>query len=255
MKRMITLSALVLLTTVVGLAQADKSKPTTGKQTATKATAQPAAKQQQAEEPKLSPMAEHFARKYSIASRWNDLEVAKDALYDLIVEFPDSDSLIFALAYYYYENQKYPSSALVGQDLLGRTPKNLQVLELVASSYENLNLLDRALQNYESLYLLTNNIQTLYKIAILQYQLKKYPEAMTNIDIILANPDVDKIKLLFADAAKKEKEYVMRVPVLNLKGMVYKEQGDKVNAKKQFDEALKIAPDFVFAKENAETVK
>ena len=78
---------------------------------------------------------------------------------------------------------------------------------------------------------------------------------MTNIDIILSNPYVDKIKLLFADAAKKEKEYVMRVPVLNLKGMVYKEQGDKVNAKKQFDEALKIAPDFVFAKENAETVK
>jgi tetratricopeptide (TPR) repeat protein len=78
---------------------------------------------------------------------------------------------------------------------------------------------------------------------------------MTNIDILLTNPEVDKIKLVFADTQKKEKEYVMRVPILNLKGVVYRDQGDKVNAKKYFEEALKLAPDFVFAKENMDTLK
>jgi tetratricopeptide (TPR) repeat protein len=159
------------------------------------------------------------------------------------------------LAVYYYEGQKYASSALIGQDLLARQPKSPQVLDVVAQSYEGLNLLDRALQHYESLYLVTNAVPTLYKMAILQYQLKKYPESLTNIDILLANPEVDTLKLVFPDAQKKEKEYAMRVAILNLKGMVYKDQADKINAKKYFDEALKIAPDFAFAKENSESLK
>src|SRR6478609_3959964 len=62
----------------------------------------------------------HFAKKYAVASRWNDLEVAKDALYDLIIEYPGNDSLIFALAYYYYEHDNNTSAVLVCQDLLAR---------------------------------------------------------------------------------------------------------------------------------------
>ncbi len=258
MKKVITLCVGIVLTVSAVFAQTDKSKTATqGKQQSTTkpATTQTKPKAEAEVERKLSPTAEHAWRKYNLASSWNDLELAKDALYDLIIEFPNNDSLIFALGMYYYDNQKYASSALVGQALLGREPKNPQILEMVALSYEGLNILDRALQNYESLYLVTNSVHTLYKMAILQYQLKKYPESLTNIDILLANPEVDTNKLIFQDAQKKEKEYVMRVAILNLKGMVYKDQGDKVNAKKYFDESLKISPDFVFAKQNSESLK
>jgi tetratricopeptide (TPR) repeat protein len=257
MKKIITLLSFIVLTASVVFAQADKSKATQGKQTTAKPTTQGQTKAQpEAQtERQLRPEVEHAWKKYNLASSWNDLEVAKDALYDMIVEFPNNDSLIFALGMYYYDNQKYASSALVGQALLNREPKNPRILEMVASSYEGLNLMDRALQHYESLYLATNNIHTLYKMAILQYQLKKYPESLTNLDILLSNPEADTVKLIFQDAQKKDKEYVMRVPILNLKGMVYKDQGDKVNAKKSFDEALKIAPDFLFAKQNSESLK
>jgi tetratricopeptide (TPR) repeat protein len=255
MKRNAIVTVVIILAASVAFAQADKSKGTPGKQSTNKPAAQTKPQPQTQVENKLSPSAEHAWRKYNVASRWNDLDVAKEALYDLIIEFPKNDSLIFALAIYYYENQKYASSALVGQDLLAREPKNPQILDVVAQSYEGLNLLDRALQYYESLYLATNAVTTLYKMAILQYQLKKYPESLTNIDILLSNPEVDTLKLVFPDAQKKEKEYAMRVAVLNLKGMVYKDQADKVNAKKYFDEALKIAPDFAFAKENSESLK
>lgn len=257
MKKIITLLSFIVLTASVVFAQADKSKTTQGKQTTSKPTTQGQTKAQpqaQADQ-KLRTDIEHAWKKYNLASSWNDLDVAKDALYDMIVEFPNNDSLIFALGMYYYDNQKYASSALIGQALLNREPKNPRILEMVASSYEGLNLMDRALQHYESLYLATNSIQTLYKMAIIQYQLKKYPESLTNLDILLSNPEVDTVKLIFQDAEKKDKEYAMRVPILNLKGMVYKDQGDKVNAKKSFDEALKIAPDFVFAKQNSEGLK
>jgi hypothetical protein len=36
----------------------------------------------------VSPLTEHFYKKYITALQWSDYEVAKDALYDLIIENP-----------------------------------------------------------------------------------------------------------------------------------------------------------------------
>ena len=92
-------------------------------------------------------------------------------------------------------------------------------------------------------------------MAFLQYELKRYPESITNADILISKPDVDTLKVVFNDAQKKPKEYPMKVSLLNLKGMAYKDQADKENAKKFFEEALKVSPDFLPAKENLGTIK
>jgi tetratricopeptide (TPR) repeat protein len=211
---------------------------------------------QQTEKATVNPLTEHFYKKYITALQWSDYDVAKDALYDLIIENPQNDSLIFNLAYYYYENQKPASSVLVSQQLLARNPKNIGALEMSAIGYEMMGVPDRALQNFESLYLLTNNINTLYKMAFLQFDLKRYAECLTSIEILLANKEVDTTIVVFNDATNKEKEYAMRVSVLNLKGLAVQEHlGDKEAAKKLFGEVLTIAPDFVLAKENLAKIK
>lgn len=204
---------------------------------------------------KIDPMMAHFIRKYSTALAWNDYDVAKDALYDLIVENPGNDSLIYDLAVFYYERQKYASSVLVGQELLSRNPKNLPALEIVASGYENLGIADRALQTYESMYLLTNTTGSLYKMAFLQFDLKRFKEAATSADILLTKPELETTKVVFNDAQNKPKEYTMKVAVLNLRGMIELENGNKPNAKKWFDQALAAAPDFVPAKQNLNKTK
>jgi tetratricopeptide (TPR) repeat protein len=200
-------------------------------------------------------LTQHFLRKYGMASRWSDYEVAKDALYDLIVENPANDSLIFTLAYYYYENQKYAPSLLVTQDLLQRDPKNISYLELAGAASESLGVYDRALQYYESLYLLTNNVGTLYKISFLQLDSKRLAEAQTNTDILLTKAEVDTLKVVFNDAEDKPKEYTMRVSILNLKGLISMELGDKPAAKKHFEAALGLAADFIPAKQNLNKLK
>lgn len=205
--------------------------------------------------PKISPLTQHFARKYATAVQWNDYEVAKDALYDLIIENPQNDSLIFDLALFYYQNQKSASAVLVSNELLARNPKNLGALEIAAGGYEALGVLDKALQSYESLYLLTNNIGTMYKMAFLQYRLKRYKESATSADIILASKEVETLKASYTGADNKPKEYPIRVAVINLKGMIALDQGDKVGAKKLFEEVLAIAPDFTLAKENLAKTK
>jgi len=207
-------------------------------------------------QPSPSLLTQHYYNKYVTALQWNDYEVAKDALYDLIMENPQNDSLIYNLAVYYYENQKYVSAVLVCQPLLARNPKNTAALEISAVGYETMGIADKSLQNYESLYLLTNNINTLYKMAFLQYDLKRFTESLASIDILLASSEMDKAKVVFADVENKPKEYPMRVSVLNLKGLIQLEHfGDKAAAKKFFDEALAISPDFVAVKQNLAKTK
>lgn len=204
----------------------------------------------------LSPLSTHFYNKYVTALQWNDYDVAKDALYDLIVENPQNDSLIFNLAYYYYENQKHVSAVLVCQQILKTNPKNATALEISAVGYETMGVADRALQSYESLYLLTNNIGSLYKMAFLQSDLKRFTESLASIDILLSNKDIETAKVVFNDAENKPKQYAMKVAILNLKGLIQEEHfGDKIAAKKTYQEALAIAPDFGPAKHNLDKLK
>ena len=144
---------------------------------------------------------------------------------------------------------------LFRSELLARNPKNIGALEIAASGYEALGVPDKALQSYESLYLLTNNVSTLYKMAFLQYRVKRYKESATSADIILSNKDIETLKATYNDAAGKGKEYPIKVAVINLKGMLALDQGDKVGAKKLFEQALAISPDFALAKENLAKTK
>lgn len=200
-------------------------------------------------------LTDHFLRKYAAAARWSDPDVAKDALYDVIIENPGNDSLIYSLAYYYYDQEKYASSFLIANDLLQRQPKDEAYLEMAAVSAQQLGANDKALQNFESLYLVNNNIRTLYQVAFLQYNLKRYAEAATSVDIMLSKPEALTEKVGFNDAQGKPKEYPLKASALNLKGLIALDQNDKAGARKAFTEALTLAPDFKPAKDNMEKAK
>ncbi len=191
-----------------------------------------------------------YHNNYNMAIRYNDYAEAKSALYTLINIEPQNDSLRFNLAYLYFDNQQYASTILVCRDILARNPQNVPALEMSAIAYEELGLKDKAAINYEQLYLVTENLETLYKLAYLQYELKRYAESRVNIDILLANDETDNRTIIFQINELEQKEFSLRVAVLNLDGLVKKDQGDKPGAKEAFTKALELAPDFVFAKNN-----
>jgi tetratricopeptide (TPR) repeat protein len=203
----------------------------------------------------VNPFINHYLVKFNVAMRFADTDAARDALYDLIVENPANDSLFLNLAMMYYENQKYPSTILVSQELLARNPKNTTAIEMAAASFEALNIYDKALQQYETLYLQTNAYPTLYKMAFLQFDLKRYKECSATSDILLSKKEADELKVSYPIADNKTKEYSIKVAILNLKGMVAKESGDVAGAKKLFEQALAMAPDFAQAKENLAKLK
>jgi len=189
-------------------------------------------------------------RVYQMAMRYNDPTVAKMKLYDLIERNPNNTRYAELLATMYFELEQYPSAALVAMDIVENNSQNTAALEIAAYSLEQLGALDRALRHFESLHLLSGDVYSLYKTAHLQYSLKKYEEALNSLNMLAKDKKADEERLAFPMQDNSQQEVSIRAAALNLKGMIYKDQGSKAEAKKAFDEALVTAPDFELAKQN-----
>lgn len=189
---------------------------------------------------------------FQMASMFNDPEVARTALYNMIAIDSKNPALLDSLALLYYEFQNFASAAIVTQAALRANPDNPLMLELSAICYETLGLPDRALSQYETLYMKQNNPITLYKMAFLQLQVKHYVEVNTSADILLAKPELKDRMVVFPKADETTQQVSMHAALYNLKGLAASEQGDNETAKAMFNKALEITPDFEIALSNAQ---
>jgi len=194
-------------------------------------------------------------RVYQMALRYNDTNVAKVKLYELMERNPTNARYGELLATLYFEMEQYASAALIAMDIVESNSKNTTALEIAAYSLEQLGALDRSLRHFESLYLLSGDVYSLYKSAYLQYTLKKYDEAINSVNMLTKNKKVDEEKLAFPTQNNEQQEVVMRAAALNLKGLIYKDQGSNAEAKKAFDEAIALEANFEVAKENVASLK
>ena len=199
-----------------------------------------------------SQLYKHYQMKYVFGMKYNDREVAKNALYSMIAMDPNDDSLKMVLCYYYFDQNQFASSLFVSADLLTRFPDNTDALRINAMSYENMGVRDKAIDAYESLYLKTNDIGVLYQTALLQFELSRYAECDTNLDIIIKNPQAKAMKLSFAKDENEQQEVTLEAACYNMKGMLAKQQGNMEEAKKQLEKALEVDPEFALASQNLE---
>ncbi|MFC3417344.1 tetratricopeptide repeat protein [Algoriphagus hitonicola] len=186
---------------------------------------------------------------YQLAMRYNDPGMAKTKLYNLIIRNPENLRFQEALGSLYFEMGESTSAALVALDILEVNDKSIGALEIAAYSLEQVGALDRALPHFESLYLLTGDNFSLYKSGFLQYSLKRYEEAMNSANLLVREAKADE-KIGFPKTQTETQEVLMKAAALNLKGMIYLEQGSKEDAKVAFEEAIQLDPSFDMAKEN-----
>jgi len=199
-----------------------------------------------------SPLYKLFQMKYVFGRKYNDMEVAKNALYSMIAMDPNDDSLKMVLCYYYFEQNQFASSLFVSMDLLSRYPDNEDALKINAMSYENMGVRDKAIDAYESLYLKTNEVTVLYQAAMLQFELSRYNECKSSLEIVLKDPQAKAIKLNFAKTETEQQEVTLEAAAYNMLGMLEKQQGNKAEAKQFFEKALEAEPEFVLATQNIE---
>lgn len=186
---------------------------------------------------------------YQLALRFNDISVAKNSLYNLIVRNPEDIRYVEMLGSVYYEAGQSMSAALVSMEVLKVNDKSITSLEIAANSLEQVGALEKSLPYFESLYLISGDNFSLYKSGFIQYSLKKYPEALNSMNMLVKNAKPDE-KVGFPKSQVETQEVSMKAAALNLKGMIYLDQGSKTEAKAAFEEAISLDPEFDLAKEN-----
>lgn len=191
---------------------------------------------------------------YALGFRYYDLTVSQMALYEMIAMDLDNVSLRDSLALLYYNMGKYGSAIAVATDVLAVEKNNLAMLEVKALSNESLQFYNDALNDYEKLYLLSPSPYLLYKMATLQYTTKKQEQTKTNIAILLNNSEIDSLTVDVPVNRAQQQQVPLRAAVLNLRGLLYQDLGNKEEAKKSFAEALKLSPDYRAAKANQEAL-
>jgi tetratricopeptide (TPR) repeat protein len=188
---------------------------------------------------------------YLLGSKYADVNIARNAIYNLMALDPSDASLLDSLAFMYFDYQIYTSCLLVCIDIIKRNPDHLPALEMSGVAYESLGLKDKALIAHESIYLRNSSVLTLYKMAILQLELDRLGESMTNVGILIEKDETKEAKASI-NSPTGPQQISLLAAVYNLKGLIESSQENKEAARTSFQEALALEPDFVTAKNNLE---
>jgi len=192
-------------------------------------------------------------RFYKSALKNYDLQAATVALYTMQAIKPERSDLSDSLALLYFAGERYPQAYLIGESILKENPKRSDMLELVAVSKQNLGMIKEALADYEKLYAIDKSVFYLYQTATLQYQLKRYGECVASLDQIIASADADKQKVNIR-VQNGSQDVPMKAASYNVKGICAMELNQTDAAKQNFNKAIELAPDFVLAKGNLESL-
>lgn len=186
--------------------------------------------------------------------KYADFSSAAFALTQVIVLKPEVPAYKDTLAFIYVELGGNVQALSVAKDILATNPTNAPILEVSAMSQESLGLYKEALEDYEKLFKITNKPYHMYKIASMQYVLKRFGECTASINSLLKSAEAEKEKITINMDRGQRQEVPMKAALYNMLGMVAYEVNDLANAKTNFNEALKLEPNFALAKGNLDLV-
>jgi tetratricopeptide (TPR) repeat protein len=198
---------------------------------------------------------EVFNQMYRMALRYNDPSVALLSLYHRIAENPQETSLKDSLMGLYFALNQYTQALSVVQDLKASNYENLRTLEVEALSFRALGRPKESLAAYEKLYEKTKQVYHLYQIASIQYQLKRLGECIASLNDVILNPEAAKEKVSIAYSQEQSQQVIIQAAAHNIRGVVYQDQKLFAEARADYEAALKLAPDFVLARNNLEALK
>ncbi len=133
---------------------------------------------------------------------------------------------------------------------LARHPKEEKFLQVKAVVQQEEGDYEGVLKTYTTLYETTKKLSYLYQIGTMHFQAGKLPEAEKVVEEVLAKAPSSNDSLdIFVSEQQKQKVPIMAA-ALNFKGYIFAQKRDMLNAKKYFETAIKVFPDFVMAKRN-----
>lgn len=193
-------------------------------------------------------------QKIKQALSYGDKVVAANAMYSIVAMEGPQSTYKDSLAYLYFNARNYVSCFLVTNDILASKNDNLELLEMKAFSLENMGALDKAIESYNELLLKKNNNYHAYKIAGLQLALNKFDEALVFAKKADQLPDEGKTNVTFQVNKNYSQNVNLKAAIAYLEGLVYLNLKKENEAKKSFERAVQLFPEFVLAKSKLTTL-
>jgi tetratricopeptide (TPR) repeat protein len=193
-------------------------------------------------------------KQYELAKKFGDLSVATNSLYGIIsIEGEDSpylDSLLFL----YYQNGNIYSAHLVCNELLAHNADNLIYWEIEGFCLEKMGFYKESIEYYQNLFNKKKSIQYGYKLAFLQYNLKRLGEAKQTIDSLNGMQNELNLEVQVPVSKDSVQNIKLEAAVNNLSGMIYFDLNHYNEALLFFNKAIEISPNFIWAIENRKYV-
>lgn len=187
---------------------------------------------------------------YRSALKHYDIQTGISALYTALELHPERTELKDTLAMLYFAGERYLQASSIADEILKDKPTAQNILEIAATSKQALGDTKEALADFEKLYAQSKNVYHLYQVATLQYQLKRFGEASESLNTIVTSPDSEKQQVAISAGQNQSQQVSLRAAAFNVRGIISSDLNNKAIAQQNFEEALKIAPDFVLAKNN-----
>ncbi len=190
---------------------------------------------------------------YAKAVEFGDLNTAIVAAHTILANSSSDYHYMDSLVSLYYVSGNLVATVNVGNAILEAAPQNVTVREIVANSLIALGMNGDALVHYKELFSRTDNLVYLYNVATTEFNMKNYTECGVTIEKLLKAPsNMNKVSITNADGSAQE--IAIKAAAFNIKGAIAMEVNNTAIAKQNFEEALKIAPEFSLAKNNLEAL-
>jgi tetratricopeptide (TPR) repeat protein len=191
----------------------------------------------------------HYQKVYKQALTYNDANAAINALQNYIAA-DNSIAYKDTLSMLYFNVKSYYSALLLADEVSKAAPENMGAMARAAECYDELGDPKTATGLYEQVVPKTKNPYHIYKLGICQYQLKRTLESEASARAALADTSSKSIGVVFTMADGSQQQVPVNAAAANLLGVLKMDAKNFAGAKLDFQQSLKLFPDFAGAKGN-----
>jgi tetratricopeptide (TPR) repeat protein len=193
----------------------------------------------------------HFIKVYRQALNYNDVNAGINALHNLIA-IDNSIAYKDTLSILYFNVKSYYSCLLLAEEVYKADAGNVTAMARAAECYDELGDFKTATDLYEKVVPKTKNPYHIYKLGVCQYEYKRTAECAISAKAALADTNSRHIGVIFTMADGSQQQVPVDAAAANLLGVLKMDAKDFAGAKADFQQALKLFPDFAGAKGNIE---
>jgi tetratricopeptide (TPR) repeat protein len=187
---------------------------------------------------------------YQKAMEMGDFQTAIYSL-NLFLQTDSTDVKWYdTLAVLYINSNNFLPASWCADKVLKNKPKELRMLELKAMAEQQLGRRDKILDVYKSLFEITGNYQYVYQTAAVEFTAGNIDRCKNLIDSMMTSKTINKDSIDIQVSEDESQKVPLKAAIYNLQAFIKARDGKYLEAKKDFENALRIFPDFILAKKN-----